>query len=198
MRGVGSPEGDPRLNRAPCRRSRELGARDFELSRQPRRGVPPCEVLVAKLTLIPSVSPVARAAILRESGQTTSVECSCPSGESLRSTRRPTSTCRKPDAPRTRISWNSEWDRNLGLGREKIYEVRRPHCDATFLDEYLTQDFCERQGLFVSKKNARTRPVIEVLENLTRIWKKPVRLGHDGDKPIHDDLEQAALRSKSR
>ena len=42
--------------------------------------------------------------------------------------------------------------------------MRRPHCDATFLDEYLTQDFRERQGLFVSKKNARTRPVIEVLD----------------------------------
>ena len=142
--------------------------------------------------------------------------------------------------------------------------MRRLHCDATFLDEYLTQDFCERQGLFVSKQNARTgkeevesvafeavkqallfhftnggRPVIEVqdanyanrgelllvhrhagvdlrtdwakevLENLTRIWKRPVRietligkkavrLGHDGEKPIREDLDQAALRSKSR
>jgi stage V sporulation protein R len=163
-----------------------------------------------------------------------------------------------------RMAERLRWDRKVGLGREKIYEVRRLHCDVTFLDEFLTQDFCERQGLFTSKKNARTgkdelesvafedvkqallfhftnggRPVIEVLdanygnrgelllvhrhagvdlrtdwakevlENLTRIWKrpvrietqignKPVRLGHDGDKSIQEDLDQAALKSKTR
>jgi stage V sporulation protein R len=163
-----------------------------------------------------------------------------------------------------RMADRLKWDRKLGLGREKIYEVRRLYCDATFLDAFLTQDFCERQGLFISKKNARTgkeeiestsfddvkqallfhftnggRPVIEVLdanyanrgelllvhrhagvdlrtdwakevlENLTRIWKrpvrietmvgkKPVRLGHDGTKTIQEDLENAALRSKTK
>jgi stage V sporulation protein R len=163
------------------------------------------------------------------------------------------------------MSERQRWDRKLGLGRDKIFEIRRLHCDATFLDEFLTQDFCEQQGLFVSKTNTRTgeeevdsrsfddvkqallfhftnggRPVIEVIdanyanrgelllahrhigvdlrmdwakdvmENLTRIWKRPVRLetivgkkpkrlGHDGTRTIEEDLETAAaLKSKSR
>ena len=163
-----------------------------------------------------------------------------------------------------RMSERTRWDRELGQGRQKIFEVRRLHCDSTFLDEFLTQDFCERQGLFVSIKNPRTgenevgsnsfedvkqallfhftnggRPVIdvldanyanrgelllahrhvgvdlrmdwakEVLENISRIWKRPVRLetivankpkrlGYDGEKPFEEDLEQAAMRSKTR
>jgi stage V sporulation protein R len=158
----------------------------------------------------------------------------------------------------------NRWDKKLGLGRDKIYEVRRLHCDSTFLDEFLTQEFCERQGLFVSRKNPRTgedevetrsfdevkqallfhftnggRPVVEVvdanygnrgelllthrhvgvdlradwardvLESLTRIWKRPVRintvvqnkpkrLGHDGERPFEEDLDQAAMRSTQR
>ena len=163
-----------------------------------------------------------------------------------------------------RMAERLRWDRKLGLGREKIDEVRRLHCDSTFLDEFLTEDFCVRQGLFVSKTNARTgeeevesaafddvkqallfhftnggRPVIdvqdanygnrgelllvhrhagvdlrmdwarEVLESMTRIWKRPVRLetqigkkgvrlGHDGDKSVEEDLDQAALKAKTR
>ena len=46
----------------------------------------------------------------------------------------------------------NSWDRELGLGRQKIYEVRRVHCDATFLDEFLTPEFCEEQKLFVSRE----------------------------------------------
>jgi len=43
----------------------------------------------------------------------------------------------------------AHWDRKLGLGREKIFEVRRVHNDLTFLDEFLTEDFCRQQKLFV-------------------------------------------------
>lgn len=42
----------------------------------------------------------------------------------------------------------AEWDRELGLGREKIFEVRRIHNDLTFIDEFLTLDFCRRYKLF--------------------------------------------------
>jgi stage V sporulation protein R len=41
------------------------------------------------------------------------------------------------------------WDRNLGLGREKIFEVRRLYNDLTFIDTFLTEDFCRRQKFFV-------------------------------------------------
>lgn len=41
-----------------------------------------------------------------------------------------------------------EWDKNLGLGREKIFEVRRIHNDVTFIDTFLTEEFCRRHKLF--------------------------------------------------
>ena len=34
------------------------------------------------------------------------------------------------------------WDRKLGLGREKIFEVRKIYNDVTFIDTFLTDDFC--------------------------------------------------------
>lgn len=40
------------------------------------------------------------------------------------------------------------WDTGVGLGREKIFEVRKIHNDLTFIDEFLTLDFCRRHKLF--------------------------------------------------
>jgi stage V sporulation protein R len=40
------------------------------------------------------------------------------------------------------------WNRQLGLGREKIFEVRRIHNDVTFIDTFLTEDFCRKHKLF--------------------------------------------------
>jgi stage V sporulation protein R len=40
------------------------------------------------------------------------------------------------------------WDKQLGLGRQKIFEVRRVHNDLTFIDEFLTLDFCRQHKLF--------------------------------------------------
>jgi len=48
------------------------------------------------------------------------------------------------------------WDRQLGLGREKIYEVRRVHNDITFLDNYLTAEFCLRHKMFAFNYNEST------------------------------------------
>ena len=45
------------------------------------------------------------------------------------------------------------WDRQLGLGRQKIFEVRRIHNDVTFIDTFLTRDFCRRHQLFSYKHN---------------------------------------------
>ena len=41
------------------------------------------------------------------------------------------------------------WDRKLGLGRQKIFEVRKHYNDVTFIDEFLTSDFAAEQKLFV-------------------------------------------------
>jgi len=40
------------------------------------------------------------------------------------------------------------WDKQLGLGREKIFEVRTIYNDVMFIDEFLTPEFAEAQKLF--------------------------------------------------
>lgn len=51
----------------------------------------------------------------------------------------------------------ANWDLKTNKGKEKIFEVRKTHNDLTFIDEFLTQDFCEEQGLFCSKFNQSTK-----------------------------------------
>jgi len=48
------------------------------------------------------------------------------------------------------------WDKRLGLGRQKIFEVRRIHNDVTFIDEFLDEDFALRQKLFGYRFNKST------------------------------------------
>jgi stage V sporulation protein R len=40
------------------------------------------------------------------------------------------------------------WNLRLGLGKKKIFEVRALYNDVTFIDEFLTADFCRDQKLF--------------------------------------------------
>ncbi len=42
----------------------------------------------------------------------------------------------------------AKWDKNLGLGREKIFQVRKVYNDVTFIDEFLTPEFCKQQKMF--------------------------------------------------
>jgi stage V sporulation protein R len=41
-----------------------------------------------------------------------------------------------------------KWNKELGLGRQKIFEVRRIHNDITFIDTFLTPEFCVENKLF--------------------------------------------------
>lgn len=45
------------------------------------------------------------------------------------------------------------WDKKLGLGREKIFQVRRLYSDVMFIDEFLTPEFCRDHKLFVYSYN---------------------------------------------
>jgi stage V sporulation protein R len=49
------------------------------------------------------------------------------------------------------------WDLQLGLGRQKIFEVRKIHNDITFLDTFLTEEFCTRHNLFRHRYDPNTR-----------------------------------------
>jgi len=49
------------------------------------------------------------------------------------------------------------WDRQVGEGMSKIFQVRRLYNDITFLDEFLTPDFVERQNLYTFGYNPKSR-----------------------------------------
>jgi stage V sporulation protein R len=52
------------------------------------------------------------------------------------------------------------WDRQLGLGREKIFEVRRIYNDVGFIATFLTPEFARRHKLFTYKYNPRTKEYV--------------------------------------
>jgi stage V sporulation protein R len=49
-----------------------------------------------------------------------------------------------------------DWNQHTGQGREKIFEVRRIHNDLTFVDEFLTLDFCKEHKLFSFSYNDKS------------------------------------------
>lgn len=56
----------------------------------------------------------------------------------------------------TDLNTRNQWDKKLGLGRDKIFEVRRNYNDVTFIDEFLTEEFCVKNKMFVYKFNKAT------------------------------------------
>lgn len=66
------------------------------------------------------------------------------------------------------VTLKRNWDKKLGLGRQKIFEVRKLHNDVTFLDSFMTEEFCEQQKLFTYGFNRRTGQY----EIVDRDWRK--------------------------
>jgi len=50
----------------------------------------------------------------------------------------------------------SRWDKKLGLGMEKLFEIRRIHNDITFIDSFLDEDFCHEHKMFIYDYDRRT------------------------------------------
>jgi stage V sporulation protein R len=66
------------------------------------------------------------------------------------------------------IDAKRRWDHKLGLGRQKIFEVRKIYNDVMFIDAFMNEEFCTRLELFVYGYDARTgRHVI-----VSRDWRK--------------------------
>ena len=66
------------------------------------------------------------------------------------------------------IEARRRWDRKLGLGRQKIFEVRRIYNDVTFIDDFLNEDFCERLKLYVYGYDSRSGSYVV----LSKDWRK--------------------------
>jgi len=52
----------------------------------------------------------------------------------------------------TDIKHKEGWDRKLGLGREKVFEVRRLYNDVNLIMEFFTPEFCEKYEFFEWKR----------------------------------------------
>jgi len=54
------------------------------------------------------------------------------------------------------IKEKKNWDKKTNLGRQKIFEVRKIYNDVTFLDEFMTPEFCAEHKLFTFQLNPKS------------------------------------------
>lgn len=85
------------------------------------------------------------------------------------------------------------WDKGLNLGREKIFQVRKIYNDLTFIDEFLTLDFCKRIGLFTYGFDKRKQEYVIESKDFKVIKKKLLmsltNLGHPNIQVINGNYE---------
>jgi stage V sporulation protein R len=76
------------------------------------------------------------------------------------------------------------WDKKLGLGRQKIFEVRKAHNDVTFLDEFFTEEFCEDQKLYTYAMNPRTKRYEIKNRDWREVKEKMLQMITNGGQPV--------------
>lgn len=90
----------------------------------------------------------------------------------------------------------ANWSVDTGLGREKIFEVRKHHNDITFLDEFLTPEFCARQKLFTFAHNPRANEWQVASRDFQAVKQKLLfQLTNRGQPVI--EVEDANFRNRS-
>lgn len=67
------------------------------------------------------------------------------------------------------IQKRRQWDTGAGMGREKIFEVRRVHNDVTFIDEFLTPEFVDRYKLYHYRRDPTTGRMVVVNRDFDQI-----------------------------
>ncbi len=55
-----------------------------------------------------------------------------------------------------RLGERKNWDQGLGLGRQKIFEVRRVYNDVNFIDEFMTPEFIEKHKFYQYGRDPHT------------------------------------------
>ena len=56
----------------------------------------------------------------------------------------------------TNLGEKRKWDKGLGQGREKIFEVRRIYNDVNFIDEFMTPEFIEKHKFYQYGRDPHT------------------------------------------
>ena len=81
------------------------------------------------------------------------------------------------------------WDTGLKQGREKVFEVRRIYNDVTFVDEFLTREFCERQKLYTYEFNPKTGRQEIASRDWRQVKDRLLRSLANGGQPIIEVIE---------
>ena len=92
----------------------------------------------------------------------------------------------------------ARWDKQLGRGLEKVFEVRRIYNDVMFIDEFLTEEFCREQKLFTFEYSKQAGDYViasrefqqvkrKLLDQLTN-WGNPQIVVADGNYENRGEL----------
>ncbi len=81
------------------------------------------------------------------------------------------------------------WDTEADLGREQIFLCRRIHNDVTFVDEYLTEEFCHRHQLFVYRFNPRSGRREIVTRDFQTVKDQLLRQLANGGAPVVEAVD---------
>lgn len=65
-----------------------------------------------------------------------------------------------PEWAKCPLSEKKDWDKKLGLGKEKIFEVRKFYDDYMMINDFFTEDFCNEHEFFEWERNAKGEYVI--------------------------------------
>jgi stage V sporulation protein R len=76
------------------------------------------------------------------------------------------------------------WDTGIGKGKEKIFQVRRTHNDITFLDDFLTPEFCKQEKLFSWKPHPYDPSHFEVDREFDKVKSKYLRMLANAGRPV--------------
>lgn len=80
------------------------------------------------------------------------------------------------------IKKKNDWDLELGLGREKVFEVRKCYNDLTAIAEFFTQEFCDKYEFFDWKRYPNGEYKIESRDH-TKIREKLMKQYTNGGLP---------------
>lgn len=84
------------------------------------------------------------------------------------------------------IAEKKAWDKKLGKGKEKIFEVRRIYNDVNFIDEFLTPEFCAEHKLFTFRMNPKSSEYEIASREFQKIKQQLLfQLTNRGVPPIH-------------
>lgn len=75
-----------------------------------------------------------------------------------------------------------DWDKKLGLGKEKIFEVRKCYDDFMAISEFFTEEFCNKNEFFEWEKTPQGEYVI-ISKDYKQIKKKLLRSYLNGGQP---------------